>query len=54
VTYDRVFEMPKISEEMLTAKRIPLSLQAIFKGYWSASSQKSGDIYVKYLEPINI
>lgn len=54
VNYDRIFESYNLATEMISGQKLNYNIFSSMKEIYSTKENSLGDIYVKYLEPIDL
>ena len=54
LSYDRIYESRNLTNEMIGGTKQCYSVFDTLNKIWNLSKDAIGDVYVKYLEPINL
>lgn len=54
ISYDRIFEHANLSSEMISGEKLDYNLVTAMWNIFRRKENQMGDVYVKYLKPINV
>ena len=54
MSYDRIYEQGNLSRVMISSEQEEFSLQSTINRMYSLPENSLGEVYIKYLEPINL
>lgn len=54
MSYDRIYEQLNIASEMVSGQQVKLNIFKALDEIWSLKKGGLGNVYVKYLEPLNL
>ena len=54
VSYDRIYESTNLATEMINGVKEDYTLLTSLQKIWNTGQDVLGDIYVKYLEPVDL
>ena len=54
ISYDRMYESSNLATEMISGKKMYYTMFNTLTKIWTLNNDAIGDVYVKYLDPINV